>query len=161
MKRLTEKQLDKVFAAKLEGSSEFRNWFLGRTKFAGLTATMLMCRSDHPWYTSRKTGIQSETDILAVFADIKTQARFAIHIENKTWTGKFGPGQPELYHERARDWIGLPKYYSYTDYEAVLIAPLSFFEFNKEKSAVFDKYVSYEEIAESPVNNPLFRRSAV
>lgn len=148
MARLTEKVLDRIFAAKLTASNEFRTWLLGKTKFAGCTATMLLCRADHPWYISKKTGTQSETDILAVFEEISSPRRFAIHIENKTWNGKFGPNQPELYHERATDWIGLPKYHRYTDFEAILIAPLNFFEFNKERAKIFHQYVSYEDIAE-------------
>ncbi len=142
-----EKQLDRLFETAFRSSAEFRCWILSQTKFAGRNLTLVLLRADHPWYQSRTTGRQSETDILAVLEDTSDGRRIALHFENKTWTGKFGPDQPALYRERARDWLGLAKYGSYSDFETVLIAPRAFLDRNREGAAKFDRCISYEFMA--------------
>ena len=143
----TEKQLDASFHRAFERSGEFATWFLGRTKFSGRRIRIVLLRSDHPWYQSRKTGVQSETDILIVMEDVDTGERFALHVENKLENGKFGRNQPELYHERAADWRRTPKWGDYDDYEVVLIAPSAFRDRNAEKAKLFHVFVAHEEVA--------------
>jgi hypothetical protein len=143
----TEKQLDAFFHRAFERSEEFSTWFLARTKFAGRRARIALLRSDHPWYQSKRTGVQSETDILIVIEDLDSGSRFALHIENKLANGKFEPNQPELYHERAKDWRFTPKWGNYDAYEVVLIAPRAFRDRNADKAAIFDVYVAHEELA--------------
>ena len=147
MAKYTEKQLDKQFHAKFEQSDEFSAWFLNRTKFAGRATRLILLRSNHPWYQSKKTGVQSETDILIVLEDVNTRGRFAVHVESKLANGKFEPNQPELYHERAADWRGMAKYGAYDDYEVVLIAPRVFYDRYHEQSKIFHRYVPHEDIA--------------
>lgn len=143
----TEKQLDTAFHHAIERSEEFRTWFLGRTKFAGRRARIVLLRSNHPWYQSTKTGVQSETDILIILEDLDTRCRFALHVENKLANGKFGPSQPRLYRERAEDWRFVPKWGNYDEYEIVLIAPRTFRDRNAEKADTFDVFVPHEDIA--------------
>jgi hypothetical protein len=143
----TEEQLDARLHAYLESSQEFLTWFLGRTKFAGRRIRILLLRSDNPWYQSKRTRKQPETDILLVLEDLDTNDRFALHIENKLANGKFGEDQPELYHERAEDWRGVAKWGSYADYEVVLVAPQCFFERNREKAELFHRFIPHEDIA--------------
>jgi hypothetical protein len=158
MAKVSEKRLDAALDEALRSDPRFATWFVDRTKFAGMGATYLWSRSDHPWgrvehitqdsatgesVTSMKEG---ETDVLAVFV---TQAglRFALHIENKLSGGHFMRFQPELYAVRARQWMGNPKYQSYTDFETVLVAPNVFHRRNVIACQVFDRYISHEDIA--------------
>ena len=95
----------------------------------------------------RESGVQSETDILVVLEDVATGERFAIHIENKLANGKFGTKQPELYHERGKDWRHMAKFSNYDDYEVILIAPHFFFDRYPGQSKLFHRYVPHEDIA--------------
>ena len=147
MQPLSEKQLDKIFADALRDSEEFRAWVLSRTKFGNRDAEVVIIRSDHPWSRSRLTGRDSETDILLVLRDRLTAETFALHFENKRANGSFTPLQPETYQERARQWLGLPKFGAYTDFECVLIAPRAFHSANHDKAEIFDRYIAYEDIA--------------
>jgi len=148
MERFTEKDLDKAIEAKFRKSGEFVTWFLSRTKFANRAANLVHLRSNHPWYQSETTGVQSETDILVVFEDAGGSNRFAIHIENKLSSGSFTENQPDLYRERAAEWVGREKYGNYDDFEVVLIAPRAFYERNGDQCRIFDRYVAHEDIAE-------------
>ncbi|MFC4526234.1 hypothetical protein ISN76_19590 [Dyella halodurans] len=157
MSRASEKQLDAALDAELKSNPGFADWFVSRTKFAGLGATYLWSRSNHPWGSVAHATVdeatgqtvtsikESETDVLVVF-ETPDGMRFALHIENKTAAGSFEPLQPELYAPRARQWMGNPKYRSYTDYETVLVAPKVFYARNEAACGFFDRYVSHEEI---------------
>ena len=144
---MTGKMQEKAFAEKVRTSPEFAKWLLSKTKFKGVDAVPILVRSDNPWYQSRRTGRQSETDILVVFERRDRSDRFALHIENKQAKETFRLDQPELYHERAADWKNTPKWGNYQDFEVMLIAPQEFYEQHKERSAIFHRYLSHEEIA--------------
>ena len=139
---------ERAFAAKIQESPAFVDWLLGQTKFAGTAVRIALVRSDNPWYRSKSTGIESETDILLVFERIDGLSRFALHIENKRMSDKFRPRQPQLYHERARDWMHMPKWGDYDDFEVVLIAPREFYRRNKEAADVFHRFIPHEQISE-------------
>jgi len=144
----SEKTLDRLFEIAFRDSREFRQWLLKQTKFADRPLRLVLLRADHPWYQSKATKRQSETDILAVLEDERDGTRVALHFENKTWTGKFEVDQPALYHERARDWIGVSKWGNYCDYETVLVAPRVFVDRNEAAAALFDRHIAYEELAD-------------
>lgn len=168
MSPLKEKALDHKLALALRDNTEFRMWFLSKTKFAGRTAQCVLARSDYPWTTvtlesrNEETGEleyirrQGETDVLVVFQD-ETGRRFALHIENKIHGGTFTQYQPEGYPERAKKWIGHEKYGNYTEWEAVLVAPLEFRNRVQDKLSFFGALISHEEIAE---HIPAFGASA-
>jgi hypothetical protein len=159
MQNATEKQLDKAFESEVRNSAEFVAWFLTRTKFSSKKAKYHWSRSNHPWgpvsisVPNTKTGQneqivrECETDILVVLEDIEAHTRFALHIENKLENGKFTLLQPELYHERAKQWLGNPKYEGYTDYEVMLIAPQRYYDRCPKECAKFDRFVSHEDIS--------------
>lgn len=107
----------------------------------------MLIRSDHPWYRSKLTGKDSETDILIVLKNRATEGVFALHVENKLAGGKFEPNQPETYKSRAQDWIGLKKFGAYLDYETILIAPAEFIERNAQEASHFDRRIHHEAIA--------------
>lgn len=156
--RTFEKELDAALEEAFKSNREFTVWFLGQTKFAGYAEKPTLSRSNHPWgrvvYSSinSQTGLpeksikESETDVLVVF-QTQDNKSFALHIENKLGNGKFTPLQPELYAQRAAQWVGNPKYGSYTDFETVLVAPHVFHERNESAAKHFNRFIAHEEIA--------------
>ena len=143
---MDEKALNKAFVEEAQRSSQFVVWLLSRTKFRNTPSRLVLARGDNPWYRSKKTGKDSETDILLVFETPDT--RFALHLENKTPAMRgFRPNQPQDYQERATDWLNTPKWGSYRDFEIGIIAPLVFRAANKAECDVFHRFLSYEEIA--------------
>lgn len=147
-KKPTEKMLDKAFENKIKSSEAFASWFLNKTKFSNRPCSLAFSRSNNPWYTGIWKGKKrdSETGVLLVFEDRTAKEHFAIHIENKIGS-RFTEDQPEIYHQRASDWINRPKYKNYQDFEVVLIAPRAYYESNLEKAKIFHHYVSHEEIS--------------
>lgn len=155
---VTEKQLDLALAEKLEQLPEFLQWLLARTKFGSREATFERCRTDNPWgkhpfieeirETNRTLASvrESETDLLLLLkaADGET---LAVHIENKLDTGRFTKDQAEMYEQRAKHWIGNPKYGGYTDFDTMLIAPKAFLELHRDQTQRFGCFVSHEGIA--------------
>jgi hypothetical protein len=139
---------ERALAEAIRDSAEFRDWFLSRTKFTGLSVEPVLVRSNNPWYASPVTGRQSETDVLAVFRVANTRLRFALHIENKTPKDRFQPDQPELYHERAKDWMLTEKWGMYSDYECILIATAEFVTKFESDAKKFDRILLTSEIAE-------------
>jgi len=155
---LTEAVLDKALARALFNDPRIAAWFLTRTLFAGEVASCVFCRCDNPWSSvqlevpNAVTGDletlvrQCETDVLAVFATCDGR-RLALHIENKLAHGNFTPHQPELYRARKSQWRGRPKLGTYTDASTVLIAPIEFYERLRDCAAIFDSFISHEDIA--------------
>jgi hypothetical protein len=156
---VSEKLLDLALETAFKESPEFCYWFLQKTKFSENNAKYHWSRSDHPWgriklnYKNPQTGIEevvikeSETDVLVVFKN-QDNSVFALHIENKLKDGKFEPLQPDMYSIRARQWLGNPKYQSYSDFQTVLVAPREFHERNTSEAGKFECYISHEEISE-------------
>ncbi len=155
--RRLEKELDQRLEAALRDSPLFLDWLVGRTKFAGLGATYVSSRSDHPWsmVTLNSTDAESgeprsirrgsETDVLAILR-LADGRLVALHIENKLEGGRFTPDQPAMYRARATQWCGDPKYGSYVDFQTILIAPKSFLERHATAAAEFDARISSEEL---------------
>jgi len=158
--KIDEKSIDSAIENAFKTSENFCTWILGHTKFAKKNMSYHWSRSDHPWgkvtaelvnpdsNTIQTITRECETDILVVFEDLNENSKVAIHIENKLANGKFEEYQPELYGPRAKQWIGLPKYKSYTDFATILIAPKSFHDKNLARSNTFDSFISYEELAQ-------------
>lgn len=155
----SEKQLDRALDNAFRHNPVFATWFVNQTRFAGMGATYLWSRSDHPWGRvahvvkdpatdeATTTMKEAETDVLVVFTTV-SGLRFALHIENKVSVGKFMPDQPELCAVRARQWLGNPKYQSYTDFETVLVTPKAFYLRNEQACRIFDRYIPHEDIAQ-------------
>jgi hypothetical protein len=155
----TEAILDEALARALFNEPSIAAWFLARTLFASEVASCVFCRCDNPWSSVRlevrnaltdevETLVrQCETDVLAVFA-IRDGRRLALHIENKLAGGSFTPHQPELYRARKSQWKSRDKLGAYTDATTVLVAPKVFYERLRERSTLFDSYISHEEISE-------------
>lgn len=157
MASVTEKQLDRAMDSTLQQDAEFARWLLARTKFADRDAKYFWSRANHPWGTIdfRQTDTdgrveiirkECETDVLVVFLASNGE-RLALHIENKLGSGKFTDLQPQMYRPRAEQWLGKDKYQNYTDFQTVLVAPNAFRERNANQVAMFDVFVSHEDIA--------------
>ena len=157
-KSLTEAELDNALARALINEPSVAAWFLSRTIFAREAATCDFCRCDNPWSSvllevpNALTGQlepllrECETDVLAIFSTGDRRRR-ALHIENKLARGSFTPYQPELYQARKSQWKGRPELGAYTDACAVLIAPREFYERHRVRAAIFDCYISHEDIS--------------
>lgn len=153
-----EKQLDVALDQALRSDQSFLQWFLSRTKYARRGAKYFWSRADHPWGTidftliDAETGVkvvtrrECETDVLLV-VKASDGEHLAVHIENKLGLGRFTASQPEMYRQRAEQWKGRPKYQSYTDFVTILVAPEAFRHGNQAQAAVFDVFISHEEIA--------------
>jgi hypothetical protein len=158
-KSRTEARLDEALGKALRHEPRIAAWFLGLTQFANEVALCDFCRWDNPWSRVRPEVAdpvmgeprhlikECETDVLAVFATGDGR-RLALHIENKLLYGSFTPNQPELYQARKSQWKGRKKLGNYTDATTVLIAPRAFFERLKDRAAIFDSFISHEDIAE-------------
>ena len=154
----TEKVLDKALELAFKSNTEFTDWFLERTKFAGRGGVYYWSRSNNPWGHHphdvpdgltgkvRTEWVESETDVLVVF-HARDAAPFALHIENKLADGTFMPDQSERYHSRARFWLNNPKYGPYADFQTVIVAPKIFLNRCAIDVQKFDLQVSHEEIA--------------
>ena len=158
MHKASEKELDRALDEALALSPEFADWFLSHTSFAGSRATRVWSRSNHPWgrlpmqvldpeTQSTETLVkESETDIIVVY-ELDDGTRVGLHIENKVGLGTFRPNQADFYAQRARAWVGVEKYGSYSQWGTVLVAPEAFRARFPEDSAKFDAFISHEDIA--------------
>jgi hypothetical protein len=154
----TEKMLDQTLEHELHHAPDFMAWFLDRTKFKGRGAIYLWSRSNYPYgkfpvtIKNAQTGLdetvvkEAETDVLVV-AETLDRRRLALHIENKIVSGHFTERQAELYSARAAHWAGNPKYWSYDEWDTVLVAPQAFLERFLEDAKKFGARISHEEIA--------------
>ena len=157
-KSQSEAVLDEALARALYYEPTIAAWFLAQTQFSSEVASCVFCRCDNPWSSvllavpnavsgEVETLVREcETDILAVF-DPCDGRRLALHIENKLARGSFTDHQPELYRARKNQWKGRDKLGAYTDATTVLIAPKEFYERFRDRAAIFDSYISHEDIA--------------
>ena len=81
-----------------------------------------------------------------VFEVTASGKRFALHVENKRDNYKFNPGQAAAYAPRARHMLNRAEYLSHSDFQTVLLAPVSLRDRHAAESALFDIFVSYEEV---------------
>ena len=156
-KKIGEKELGHALAEAFRSDPAFVRWFMAKTKFAGLEPVYHGVRADNPWGTlrfsvrnellneSREFCVESETDVLAAF-DVNSGKRVALHIEIKIGA-LFATHQPEMYQARAWQWLGVPKFFGYGDFETVIVAPNDYFAKHERKCRKFDCFVSHEDIA--------------
>src|SRR5207302_304094 len=107
-----EDRLNHLFAEMVRESLDFRSWLLRRTKFkkwqysAHLLDEAVYLTKPRKfwwrhWWCANIPGCgEKETDIFLVFEIPVTKKRFALHIENKLWNGKFTYMQAECYKAR-------------------------------------------------------------
>jgi hypothetical protein len=159
---LSEDALCRAFAFKMAEAPEFVGWVLAKTKFAPLRDTSRLLWEEqarrwphvlperwwrHWWCTVPELSHQRETDIFLVFEVAGTNDRFALLIENKL-KSDFLPGQAEGYEPKGRFMAAKPEYLNFSEFQTVLIAPAIFRMANREKSDIFDCYISYEALSE-------------
>jgi hypothetical protein len=145
--RLSERELDERFWREISNSAEFRNWFLGKTKFAERQLELVTRDGEWQfrWYKDPTTGRESETDILLIFRDRENGDQYAIHIEDKPPHGAWQPEQAMHYPIRAKH---LAEKFNYVDFQTVLVAPQAFIDRNRLDAAIFSFCIPYEEISE-------------
>ena len=155
---IPEAVLNEALGQALLNEPRVAAWFFSRTQFAKEVASCDFCRWDNPWSSVQRDAPnvvsgevassvrQCETDVLAVFSTSDGR-RMALHIENKLASGRFIPNQPEPYQERKNQWKGRNQFGNYTYATTVLIAPSRCRERLGERAAVFDSYISHEDIS--------------
>lgn len=158
-RKLTEDQLCEAFADGVQANTDFRRWLLGRTKFADLVDKCRLLHEEqmairprrrwwrHWWCAVPELSKDRETDVFMVFEVMASGNRFALHVENKRDNYKFNPGQAAAYAPRARHMLHQADYLSHSDFQTVLLAPRAFRDRHAVESALFDVFVSYEEVA--------------
>ena len=157
--KLSEDQLCEIFADAVRDDPAIRFWLLSKTK---ISQSELDCRLLHEeqmsirprrrwwrhwWCTVPELSEQRETDIFMVFEVTLSRARFALHFENKRDNYKFNPGQAAAYAPRSRHMLNRPEYLSHSDFQTVLLAPMSFHKRHTAEATLFDVFISYEEVA--------------
>jgi hypothetical protein len=157
--RKKESDLDSAFARKIKESPEFVSWLLSRTKFSQYGSRVRLLDEEqasirprkfwwkHWWCTIPELTEQRETDIFVAFEIMDTGERFALHVENKLSNGTFSQGQAEAYGFRARHMMNKVRYLNYTDYQTILISPISFKNKNGTKCDLFNCHITHEDIA--------------
>jgi hypothetical protein len=158
----TERDLNLAFAEKMIEAPEFVAWVLGQTKFSEYASRVRVLHQEQAharphveaefWWKQwscavPELGTRSETGIFIVFERTDTKRRFALHIENKTATGRLTEMQAESYERRARFMMHQKGYLNHADFTTVLIAPRMFGRNNWAKCASFDCYFPYDRIA--------------
>ena len=158
----TESDLDLAFANKMIEAPQFVAWILSHTKFSEYASRVRVLHEEqararpqveaqfwwkHWWCEVPELGKGSATDIFVVFERLDTQRRFALHIENKTASGRLTETQAESYEPRARFMMNEKGYLNHTDFTTMLIAPRLFGRNNWAKCALFDCYIPYDKIA--------------
>lgn len=139
--RKYERDIDLLLAEEFKVSPEFATWFLGKTKFAGRQASVVDVSVSKSDYTG-------ESDLVVIYTDSSSTARYAIHIEDKI-DAPLQPQQEQRYRQRAEYEMSQG---DYGDYDLVLCSP-TFYLKNPPDAGRFDTYVSYEEIAEFIANS--------
>jgi hypothetical protein len=127
----TESDLDLAFANKMAEAPDFVAWVLSHTKFHEYALRVRVLHKEQArarphvearfwWRQWRcevpKLGQESETGIFIVFERMDTKRRFALHVENKTASGRLTEMQAESYEPRARFYDepkGIPKSYRF------------------------------------------------
>jgi len=159
---ISELELDRAFADKVENSVEFQKWILGKTKFSDESDRLRLLNREQAalkpkkkpenwwrhWWCRLDDGSESETDIFLVFERKEPKQRIALHIEDKPPHGKFTPNQYLNYRKRAEFMKGKTMYMGYVEYTTILVSPKSFVTQNQDEVTNFDSIITYEEISE-------------
>jgi hypothetical protein len=135
VERKYERDIDVLLAEEFSVSPEFARWFLSKSKFGSIPAQVFDV------FVSKSDNL-GESDLVVVY-DLCDGKRIALLIEDKV-DAQLQHRQAERYKERADREIQAG---NFSDYETVLCAPESYPKLH-DGSALFDRFVAYEEIAE-------------
>ncbi len=141
--RVTGYALDGLFRNEIVRSPDFRDWLLGRTKFAGLDAELI----DEPWLSRRGDRGDSApaTGIFLVFRQWGLDRRFALHVENRRRGDRLEPGDAARCLVQASRWHTCRQC---DDYETLLMAPSALYERHRPEADRYQRYIAYEDVAE-------------
>lgn len=154
---IKEAELDNAFAEMLLLSHNFQHWVLSGGRFGKGAAQMRLLHREQQeartaarwwkhWWCRLPDGTEGETDILAIFEDANGE-RVALHIENKPSHGKLTHEQSIHYRRRAAYKAFTSDWLTYSDFECILLAPMRFLERNADQAALFDRTITYENVA--------------
>jgi hypothetical protein len=136
VERKYERDIDLLLAEEFCVSPGFADWFLSRTSFRGIAATVLdvfVSQSD----------TDGESDLVVLF-EKDDSSRFALFIEDKI-DAAFMPGQHARYTVRAQARRSRGEF---AEFEIILCAPGTYWEASAD-AKLFQTFVSYEDIGEA------------
>jgi hypothetical protein len=148
-------ELNKIFAAKLAESHEFRSWFLSRTKFARLWPLARLLQAEQqeaqgpdPWYSNwrSKSADRTATRMLFIFEVEQTKLRFALHVESATSAAELAGAEKGSYRTMAQAMANQECFFNYMDFETVLLAPQALIV-GDARTLNFDRRVPFESVA--------------
>jgi hypothetical protein len=152
------------FAEALADDAGFRDWVLGKTKFADRGVCRVLCSEmrairtnpQAPWWKNHFTNSCNcfgcggrETDIFAVLED-ERGFRFGLHVEVKQPKDRFNPlsRQAERYKARAECWSksAPPTILAHSDAATVILCSEEKLKAFAAEIELFDVPITFEEI---------------
>jgi hypothetical protein len=146
VERKYERDIDLLLAEEFSVSPAFANWFLARTAFRGVVASVadvFVSQSD----------MDGESDLVVLF-ERPDGERFALFIEDKI-DAAFMPDQHARYFSRASTGQSRG---DFAEFEVILCAPRAYREAS-EDARKFQTFVSYEDIGEAITISDVSARS--
>lgn len=147
IERIYERDIDIMLAEEFEVSPAFAMWFLKQTKFADAKAQAKEV------FVS-KTDSTGESDLVIVFERDDAE-RVALLIEDKI-DAILQPEQENRYRLRAEAAKAAGEF---SDYEVILCCPHKYHDGHMGEVKTFDRFVSYEVIADFMKSNDQSKRS--
>lgn len=135
VERKYERDVDILLAEEFSVSPAFASWFLNRTRFRDLSATVVdvfVSRSDN----------NGESDLIVVF-QAEDESRVALLIEDKI-DAPLQHEQEKRYRLRAETEVARG---TFNDFEIVLCSPKAYVA-AQPKAGSFDRFISYEDISD-------------
>ncbi len=144
--------LQQLLATNLTASSDFRTWFLARTKFCRLwpLARLLhdeqqLWRGEPPWWGNwRGEGLRA-TEMLFVFEATPTRLRFALHTDIATDASDLAGAENGACRTAAQSMMSREGLFDYADFETVLLAPQALI-LDDARTLNFDRRVPFEAL---------------
>jgi hypothetical protein len=164
-------------AEALRADPDFRAWFIGQTRFAGLASTARLLDAEQMTKRTRRSATwwrshyamkpypyidecgERETDLLAIF-ETPDGFRFALHVEVKSPEDDFQIDQAQDYGRRAKCWMGPgrapQRVLEHADAATVLCCERRFAVRDPEQARFFESVVAFEDVAAhiSPYPDP-------
>lgn len=136
IERIYERDIDIMLAEEFEVSPAFASWILKQTKFSDVEALVKEV------FVS-KTDSTGESDLVVIFEKPDAE-KVALLIEDKI-DASLQPEQETRYRLRAEAAKDLGEF---SDYEVILCSPQKYHDAHLSEVATFDRFVSYEAIAD-------------
>ncbi|RTL81466.1 MAG: hypothetical protein EKK29_17995 [Hyphomicrobiales bacterium] len=144
--------LQQLFAINLVASTDFRAWFLARTKFGRLWPLARLLHQEQqewrgqvPWWENWRGNGRHATEMLFIFEVEPTQLRFALHTAIAADVGNLAASKNALRQTAAQSMRDQESLAGYTDFETVLLAPRKLID-QDAHTLSYDRRIPFEDI---------------